>query len=235
MGPGRRGRHAVDFARTLTAGGCCHGDVALVEGANSLRGFYHLVELGVPFPHNERGGFVGYKTDHDPRQRATSAGPKTSPLHGAEAARRAGALRPERLRPPLRAGRHLRRRGRGARRLRAALRGPRPAGRARRRAGALQLPERGGGRRRAGRTLRDIRLPPRADGSDAPLLEAGARRAQPDRVAVRPGLAEVPLERLRHLQAGHPAVLQHGRRGATSASSSPRTSTRWAGWPRTSS
>jgi succinate dehydrogenase/fumarate reductase flavoprotein subunit len=43
-----------------------------------LRGFYHLVDIGVPFPHNERGGFVGYKTDHDPRQRATSAGPWTS-------------------------------------------------------------------------------------------------------------------------------------------------------------
>ncbi|MCP4640326.1 MAG: FAD-binding protein, partial [bacterium] len=68
----------VDFAGTLTAGGCTHGDVALIEGENSLRGFYHLVDIGVPFPHNERGGFVGYKTDHDPRQRATSAGPWTS-------------------------------------------------------------------------------------------------------------------------------------------------------------
>ncbi|HOZ48913.1 MAG TPA: FAD-binding protein [Candidatus Hydrogenedentes bacterium] len=68
----------VDFAKTLIGGGCMHGDVALVEGENSLRGFYHLVDIGVPFPHNARGGFVGYKTDHDPRQRATSAGPWTS-------------------------------------------------------------------------------------------------------------------------------------------------------------
>jgi len=68
----------LDFARALTAGGCCHGDLALLEGENSGREFYHLVENGVPFPHNERGGFVGYKTDHDPRQRATSAGPWTS-------------------------------------------------------------------------------------------------------------------------------------------------------------
>jgi len=68
----------ADFARTLTAGGCTHADVALIEGENSLRGFYHLVDIGVPFPHNARGGFVGYKTDHDPRQRATSAGPWTS-------------------------------------------------------------------------------------------------------------------------------------------------------------
>jgi len=68
----------ADFARTLTAAGCCHGDLALIEGENALREFYHLVENGVPFPHNPRGGFVGYKTDHDPRQRATSAGPWTS-------------------------------------------------------------------------------------------------------------------------------------------------------------
>ncbi len=67
-----------DFAVTLAQGGCMHGDIALIEGENSLREFYHLVENGVPFPHDERGGFVGYKTDHDPRQRATSAGPWTS-------------------------------------------------------------------------------------------------------------------------------------------------------------
>ncbi len=69
---------AEDFAKTLTAGGCTNGDVAFIEGANSLRGFFRLADLGVPFPHNEKGGFVGYKTDHDPRQRGTSAGPWTS-------------------------------------------------------------------------------------------------------------------------------------------------------------
>jgi succinate dehydrogenase/fumarate reductase flavoprotein subunit len=69
---------AEDFARTLTASGCCHGDNALVEGLASLRAFYHLVELGVPFPHDPHGAFIGYKTDHDPYERATSAGPKTS-------------------------------------------------------------------------------------------------------------------------------------------------------------
>ncbi len=68
----------VDHARTLFEGGCTHGDVALVEATNSIREFLHLVQLGVPFPHDEYGGFVGYKTDHDPRQRATSAGPLTS-------------------------------------------------------------------------------------------------------------------------------------------------------------
>ena len=69
---------AGDFAATLTAFGCCHGDTALAEGIGSLRGFYHLVEAGVPFPHDPSGAFVGYKTDHDPAERATSAGPKTS-------------------------------------------------------------------------------------------------------------------------------------------------------------
>jgi succinate dehydrogenase/fumarate reductase flavoprotein subunit len=69
---------AEDFAATLTAFGCCHGDTALAEGVGSLRGFYHLVEAGVPFPHDPSGAFIGYKTDHDPAERATSAGPKTS-------------------------------------------------------------------------------------------------------------------------------------------------------------
>ncbi|HET6429096.1 MAG TPA: oxidoreductase, partial [Phycisphaerae bacterium] len=57
---------AEDFARTLTAFGCCHGDSALVEGVCSLRAFYHLVDAGVPFPHDPFGAFIGYKTDHDP-------------------------------------------------------------------------------------------------------------------------------------------------------------------------
>ncbi len=69
---------AEDFAKTLTAFGCCHGDTALAEAVASLRGFYHLVEVGVPFPHDPWGAFIGYKTDHDPYERATSAGPKTS-------------------------------------------------------------------------------------------------------------------------------------------------------------
>ncbi len=66
------------FAKSLTDGGCCHGDLALAEGIGSLRGFYNLVESGVPFPHNHLGTYIGYKTDHDPYERATSAGPKTS-------------------------------------------------------------------------------------------------------------------------------------------------------------
>jgi len=67
-----------EMARTLFDGGCMHGDIALVEATLSPQEFYHLVQLGVPFPHNRYGGYVGYKTDHDPRMRATSAGPWTS-------------------------------------------------------------------------------------------------------------------------------------------------------------
>ena len=81
MGTGPRAPDtAEDFAAALTAFGCCHGDTAMVEGACSLRAFYNLVDLGVPFPHDPWGAFLGYKTDHDPRERATSAGPKTSRL-----------------------------------------------------------------------------------------------------------------------------------------------------------
>ncbi|MFO7899368.1 MAG: oxidoreductase, partial [Planctomycetota bacterium] len=69
---------AKEFAKSLTAAGCTHGDLALIEGIGSLREFYHLVQAGVPFPHDPAGAYVGYKTDHDPSERATSAGPKTS-------------------------------------------------------------------------------------------------------------------------------------------------------------
>lgn len=68
----------IDMARTYFEGGSMHGDIALVEAALSARCFYKLVDIGVPFPHNRFGEYVGYKTDHDPRQRATSVGPLTS-------------------------------------------------------------------------------------------------------------------------------------------------------------
>ncbi|MBU4254865.1 MAG: FAD-binding protein [Acidobacteria bacterium] len=68
------------MAEDLYKGGCMHGDIALCEAQNSARSFYHLVQLGVPFPHDRFGAHVGYKTDHDPRQRGTSAGPLTSHL-----------------------------------------------------------------------------------------------------------------------------------------------------------
>nr|MBQ4319061.1 FAD-binding protein [Clostridia bacterium] len=67
-----------DMAQSLFAGGSMHGDLALIEAASSPRGFFRLVELGVPFPFNEFGEYAGYKTDHDERTRATSCGPLTS-------------------------------------------------------------------------------------------------------------------------------------------------------------
>ncbi len=66
------------MAENLFAGGCVDGDNALCEAALSTRCFLNLCELGVPFPHNRYGEYVGYKTDHDPYARATSAGPLTS-------------------------------------------------------------------------------------------------------------------------------------------------------------
>ncbi len=68
----------MDFARTLHRGGMMHGDIAYVEALGSAPAFFELCRLGVPFPFNRYGAYVGYKTDHDPKQRATSAGPKTS-------------------------------------------------------------------------------------------------------------------------------------------------------------
>ena len=66
------------MARDLFAGGAVHGDLALVEAAVSQQAFAHLASLGVPFPHDEFGQFIGYRTDHDPKRRATSCGPYTS-------------------------------------------------------------------------------------------------------------------------------------------------------------
>ncbi|MCL2721151.1 MAG: FAD-binding protein, partial [Treponema sp.] len=68
------------------------GDIALCEASHSLQEFFHLVSIGVDFPHNCYGEFAGYKTDHDhptstnarsfqaPLQRASSVGPYTSKL-----------------------------------------------------------------------------------------------------------------------------------------------------------
>ncbi len=66
------------MAADLFAGGSVDGDTALCEAALSTRCFLNLAELGVPFPQNRYGEYVGYKTDHDPYARATSAGPLTS-------------------------------------------------------------------------------------------------------------------------------------------------------------
>jgi len=69
-----------EMAKTFFDGLCVDGDNALVEAAMSAQCFLRLVELGVPFPRNRYGEYVGYKTDHDPRRRATSCGPYTSKI-----------------------------------------------------------------------------------------------------------------------------------------------------------
>lgn len=80
LNPTDSSESVLAMAEDLFRGGCMHGDIALVEAALSLQEFYHLVEIGVPFPHNRYGEYVGYRTDHDVRSRATSAGPRTSIL-----------------------------------------------------------------------------------------------------------------------------------------------------------
>ena len=75
---GDEGDSILGMAETLFSGGAMDGDVALAEAAGSARSFMKLANLGVRFPTNEYGEYVGYKTDHDPYCRATSIGPYTS-------------------------------------------------------------------------------------------------------------------------------------------------------------
>lgn len=75
---GGEGDSVEEMARTLFEGQCVDGDLALCEAALSAQCFLRLAEMGVEFPQNRYGEYVGYKTDHDPRRRATSAGPYTS-------------------------------------------------------------------------------------------------------------------------------------------------------------
>ena len=75
---GSEGDSVREMAETLYSGGGVMGEHALCEAAYSTRCFMRLIELGVRFPTNEFGEYAGYKTDHDPRTRATSCGPLTS-------------------------------------------------------------------------------------------------------------------------------------------------------------
>ena len=67
---GKEPDSVFDMAETLFPVGpwmeYCPGEAAL-----SARCFYRLVDIGVPFPHNRYGEYVGYKTD----DRQTSAVP----------------------------------------------------------------------------------------------------------------------------------------------------------------
>lgn len=94
LGLGGDGPDSVrKMAEDLFAGGSVDGDNALCEAALSARSFFHLCELGVPFPVNRYGEYIGYKTDHDPYARATSAGPLTSKFMTESLERKAKELR----------------------------------------------------------------------------------------------------------------------------------------------
>ena len=80
------------MAEDLFACGACDGDNALAEAALSVRCFMYLTELDVPFPCSEYGEYIGYKTDHDPAARASSAGPLTSRFMAEALAKHAQAL-----------------------------------------------------------------------------------------------------------------------------------------------
>lgn len=69
-----------EMAEVYFSGKCVDGDHALCEAAMSAQCFLKLVEIGVPFPRNRYGEYIGYKTDHDPKRRATSVGPYTSKI-----------------------------------------------------------------------------------------------------------------------------------------------------------
>jgi succinate dehydrogenase/fumarate reductase flavoprotein subunit len=75
---GKEPDSVVSMAEDLFNGKCMHGDIALCEAQGSVQSFLRLVELGVKFPRDKYGSFAGYKTDHDGRSRASSAGPYTS-------------------------------------------------------------------------------------------------------------------------------------------------------------
>lgn len=77
---GQSGDSPADMAADFMAGGAMDGDTALCEAACSAACFLKLADSGVPFPVNRYGEYVGYKTDHDTRGRATSAGPLTSKM-----------------------------------------------------------------------------------------------------------------------------------------------------------
>ena len=75
---GDSGDSVQALAERFFAGGGMQGYHALTLAALSARSFMKLALLGVPFPQNEWGEYVGYQTDHDNTLRATSAGPLTS-------------------------------------------------------------------------------------------------------------------------------------------------------------
>lgn len=67
------------MARSLQSTNSSDGDLALAEAALSLKCFYHLTELGLPFPHNEYGEYLGTRISGQERaRRSISCGPDTA-------------------------------------------------------------------------------------------------------------------------------------------------------------
>lgn len=67
-----------DMAQSLSSCGEVDKEVSYTEACNSIPCFLKLANLGVEFPTNKYGEYVGYQTDHAIGKRATSAGPLTS-------------------------------------------------------------------------------------------------------------------------------------------------------------
>ena len=65
LGPGEADS-VSKMSNVLFEGEGVDGRTALAEAANSVRCFMKLANLGVPFPTDAYGQYVGYKTDHDP-------------------------------------------------------------------------------------------------------------------------------------------------------------------------
>ena len=182
------GQHDPDSVRemadTLFAGRCVDGDIALCEAALSTQCFLKLVELGVPFPHNRYGEYIGYKTDHDPRRRATSVGPYTSKQMTECLEAAVQAKRP-------------------------ALPEHGCAGR-RRPLYADSMQKRYLGHRRPSWYVRRQRLPVQPVWGHRPCAGSRRKGQKPDRMAVRPGIGRAAVECVGNVYAGAAAGILHG-------------------------
>ena len=66
------------MARLIQSTNSSDGDLALVEAAMSAQCFYRLADLGLPFPQNEYGEYIGSKNGGDRTRRSISCGPDTA-------------------------------------------------------------------------------------------------------------------------------------------------------------
>lgn len=65
------------MARSIQSTNSSDGDLALVEAAMSGQCFYRLADLGLPFPKNEYGEYIGYGSSGDRTRRSISCGSDT--------------------------------------------------------------------------------------------------------------------------------------------------------------